>query len=310
VFFRGGAWARREENELIKFMAYFGVVCEYAYSTVHTWLHGIQHAHILHGLGDPLAGKLRLRLCRQGLKRLDKRRRGRTNKTAATVGLLSELVNGGGMDYTKWDDTVLAAAALFGFYKLRRSGEFLRKEGESQANKDTCVRVGDTLLLKDGVELAWNDPRALEADELLARQRFSKADQAGLGATTNTVALRDEALCVVAWVKRMLRLKPSHFQNPANFLFTASDGKVLSSGKMAQALKSAAGRLGLREEEVNVISLRSGGATAMYHAGFSVEAIQRRGRWASGCWKIYVQDAHDTARDVAERMAAASVTLL
>jgi len=203
-----------------------------------------------------------------------------------------------------------AGSALFGFYKLRRSGEFLRKEGESRANKETCVRVGDTLLLKDGIELAWNDPRALEADELLARQRFSKADQAGLGATTNTVALRDEALCVVAWIKRMLRLKPSHFQNPANCLFTTSDGKVLSSGKMAQALKSAAGRLGLREEEVNVISLRSGGAAAMYHAGFSVEAFQRRGRWASGCWKIYVQDAHDTARDVAERMAAASVTLL
>ena len=92
-------------------------------------------------------------------------------------------------------------------------------------------------------------PWSLEADELLARQRFSKADQAGLGATTNTVALRDEALCVVAWIKRMLRLKPSHFQNPANCLFTTSDGKVLSSGKMAQALKSAAGRLGLREEK-------------------------------------------------------------
>jgi len=110
------------------------------------------------------------------------------------------------MDYIKWYDTVLAGAALFDLYKLRRSGESLRKGGESQANKDTCVRVGDTLLLKDGVELAWNDPRALEADELLARQRSSKADQAGLGATTNTVALRDEALCVVAWVKRMLRL--------------------------------------------------------------------------------------------------------
>ena len=107
-------------------------------------------------------------------------------------------VNVGGMDYIKWYDTVLAGAALFDLYKLRRSGESLRKGGESQANKDTCVRVGDTLLLKDGVELAWNDPRALEADELLARQRSSKADQAGLGATTNTVALRDEALCVVS----------------------------------------------------------------------------------------------------------------
>jgi len=115
---------------------------------------------------------------------------------------------------------------------------------------------------------------------------------------------------VVAWVKRMLRLKPGHFQNPANFLFTVSDRKVLSSGKMVQTLMSAAGRLGLREEEVNAISLRSGGATAMYHAGFSVEAIQRRGRWASGCWKIYVQEARDTAKDVAERMAAASGTLL
>jgi len=79
-------------------------------------VYGIQHAHILHVLGDPLAGKLRLRLCRQGLKRLDQKRRGRTNKTAATIGLLSELVIGSGMDYTKWDDTVLATAALFGFY--------------------------------------------------------------------------------------------------------------------------------------------------------------------------------------------------
>jgi hypothetical protein len=143
------------------------------------------------------------------------------------------------------------------FFKLRRSGEFLRKEGQSQANKDACVLVGDTLLLKDGIELAWNDPRALEADELLARQRFSKADQVGLGATTNTVALRDEALCVVAWVKRMLRLKPSHFQNPANFLFTASDGKVLSSGKIAQALKSAATRSGKNSAIISLIFSRT-----------------------------------------------------
>ena len=64
-------------------MAYFGVACEYAYASVHTW----PFQHILCGLGDPLAGKLRLRRRRQGLKRLDKKQRGRTNKTAATVGL-------------------------------------------------------------------------------------------------------------------------------------------------------------------------------------------------------------------------------
>ena len=152
---------------------------EFAYATGHTWLHGIQHAHILHGLGDRLAGKLRLRLCRQGLKRLDQKRRGRTIKTAATIGLPSELVNGSGMDYTKWDDTVLATAALFGSYKLRRSGEFLRKNGVHLANKDTCVLVGVTRLLKDGVELAWNDPRALEADELLANRHVPRGFLSG-----------------------------------------------------------------------------------------------------------------------------------
>ena len=42
------------------------------------------------------------------------------------------------------------------------------------------------------------------------------------------------------------------------------------------------------------------GQAAEYHGGFSVETIQRCGRWASNCWKIYVQDSRDTARDVAK----------
>jgi hypothetical protein len=66
----------------------------------------------------------------------------------------------------------------------------------------------------------------------------------------------------------------------------------------------------LGELGADVVSLRSGGATAMYHAGFSVEAIQRRGRWASDCWKIYVRDGRDTARVVAARMAKAKVTII
>ena len=56
-FLLGGREAREDENELIRFVAYFGVVCEYANSTLHCWLHGIRHAHVVHGLGDPLADK-------------------------------------------------------------------------------------------------------------------------------------------------------------------------------------------------------------------------------------------------------------
>jgi len=48
----------------------------------------------------------------------------------------------------------------------------------------------------------------------------------------------------------------------------------------------------------------------MYHAGFSVEEIQQRGRWASGCWKGYVHAGRTKAKDTAERMAKADFQLL
>eukprot|EP00613_Pedinella_sp_CCMP2098_P047550 CAMPEP_0171835854 /NCGR_PEP_ID=MMETSP0992-20121227/11230_1 /TAXON_ID=483369 /ORGANISM="non described non described, Strain CCMP2098" /LENGTH=206 /DNA_ID=CAMNT_0012451755 /DNA_START=381 /DNA_END=998 /DNA_ORIENTATION=+ len=165
-------------------------------------------------------------------------------------------------------------------------------------------------LAEEGSEVPWDVGAASDVDEVIAVQRFAKTDQVGQGVTTNAFKVKDERLCVVAWMKRLLRLKPAHFRNPAHFLFTMSDGKVLSRDKMAVALQGAAQRLGLKEDEINVVSLRSGGATAMYHAGFSVEAIQRRGRWASNCWKIYVQDSRDTAQDVAARMAEAKITLI
>ena len=68
--------------------------------------------------------------------------------------------------------------------------------------------------------------------------------------------------------------------------------------------------MGLNEDEMKVISLRAGGASAMYHASFSVEGIQRRGRWASDCRKIYVHEGRTKARDTAERMAKADFQLM
>ena len=160
--------------------------------------------------------------------------------------------------------------------------------------------VGDCTISAEGEKVAWDVEEAGSADKV----------SAGQGVATSTFQVKDGRLCVVAWLKHLLRLKPKHFQDPAQFLFTMSDGKVLSRDKMASVLKGAARRLGLKESEIDVVSLRSGGATAMYRAGFSVEAIQRRGRWASTCWKIYVQESRDTARDVAARMAEAKVILI
>jgi hypothetical protein len=50
--------------------------------------------------------------------------------------------------------------------------------------------------------------------------------------------------------------------------------------------------------------------TPRHRSGFSLKAIQRRGKWASDCWKIYVQDSRDTAHEVTARMVEAKVTLI
>jgi hypothetical protein len=189
----------------------------------------------MHGFGDPLNGKLRLRLVRKGFKRLDQRRRGSTNKLAATAELLLEVIVDGGLDENKWDDAVLLTAMVFGFFKLRRSGEFLRKGAEPDADK--CVRVGDCTLASNGEEVELGPEAAKHADELIAVQRTSKADQDWKGAATNTFSCSDKRLCVVARFKRLLNLRPGHFKDPSRFLFTLSNGKVLSRDTMSAVLK-------------------------------------------------------------------------
>jgi len=69
---------------------------------------------------------------------------------------------------------------------------------------------------------------------------------------------RYKKLCVVAWMKHLLSLKPGHFRSPAAFLFTLSNGRVLGRDKMVDALQAAARRIGVPEKSISVISLRSG----------------------------------------------------
>jgi hypothetical protein len=213
-----------------------------------------------------------------------------------------------GLKENSWGDAVLIAVVVFGFFKLRRSGEFLRKGEHPDADK--CVRVGDCTLAKEGVLVEWGSEDQEHADEIIAVQRQSKADQERRGAVTNTFSTSDPRLCVVAWIKHLAKLRPCHFKDPSNYLFTLSDGRVLHRDKVAVALKEGAIRLGIRSEDISVISLRAGGASCMYHAGFRTDEIQRRGRWASDAYKVYLHEGRTKAKDVAERMTKARFSLL
>ena len=60
---------------------------------------------------------------------------------------------------------------------------------------------------------------------------------------------------------------------------------------------------------VSTHSLRAGRATAMWAAGYSVEEIQRRGRWVSQCFRIYIWEGRERSEGVGSRMRKAKVSM-
>ena len=86
-------------------------------------------------------------------------------------------------------------------------------------------------------------------------------------------------------------------------MFATANGKVLHKNRIHHLLKEAARRAGFEPADFTSQSLRAGGASAMYHKGFSAEDIQRRGRWVSDVWKVYIQGNSDGAATMTRRMS-------
>ena len=116
---------------------------------------------------------------------------------------------------------------------------------------------------------------------------------------------KDRRLCIPSLFSKLRVMNPSAFEGPNRdaFIFTMSDGKVLSKIVVERLLRAAALRLGLDPRIIASHSLRAGGCSAMFNAKYADHEIQRRGRWVSSCWKIYAWSGRKRDSDVADRMA-------
>ena len=140
----------------------------------------------------------------------------------------------------------------------------------------------------------------------------AKNDWMGQGTSANIYADEDgHPLCVVRLFNLMRAAKPSHLTtgNSGTHVFTLTSGKVLHRDKVEEMLRQAAQQLKVPASMVSTHSLRAGGATAMWAAGYSVEEIQRRGRWASQCFRIYIWEGRERAEGVGSRMLKAKVSM-
>ena len=288
--------ARRqvEEQDLCAFIAWRGLVCNMAHSTIHVTLHAIRRHHVESGFPDPLEDRRMVALTMAGLLRVQG---GPIRKVPISMPVIRRLA--GYLDGNVWDHLVFMTAIITMFLFLLRSGEALRSKAIPDGQK--CLRSSMLVFRRNQVALAWT--QILEADEVVLMMGKSKTDPLGQGSVANVFQEVGDPLCLLSLLKRMFRLNPTHF-NPAasRFLFLMSNNKVLRAGFVTRLLRRVAQEVGLPKKSLSVISLRSGGASAMWDAGFSAEEIKMRGRWSSDCWKRYVWGGQNPALSVAEKL--------
>ena len=86
-------------------------------------------------------------------------------------------------------------------------------------------------------------------------------------------------------------------------------GAPVQREHIASLLEKAAAAEGYSPSRFGTHSLRIGGATALLHAGMPIELIQRYGRWLSSAFQLYLWEAAQDSRYLAQAMAADQSTL-
>ena len=92
-------------------------------------------------------------------------------------------------------------------------------------------------------------------------------------------------------------------------LFRMKDKTPLFRSEVQGLIQIAAEEVGVGPSRYAVHALRIGGACALLHAGYSIELIQRWGRWASNAFQAHLWDSSEDARGVAEKMVASRGSL-
>ena len=170
-----------------------------------------------------------------------------------------------------YDNQLLWAACLVGFFGFLRAGEFTSSSPNSP--DEDIVAVTDIT----------RDP-AYPPTFIRVHLRWSKTDpfSAGidiyLGRTGGTI-------CPVAAVLAFLAVRPA-FKGP---LFRFCDGSTLSRDRLVREVRSALHGCGIDPSCYSGHSFRIGAATSAAAAGVPDHIIKMLGRWESSAYQLYIR---------------------
>ena len=143
-----------------------------------------------------------------------------------------------------------------------------------------------------------------DADEVVIFIKGSKTDQYNFGCCRNHYSTNND-LCPVRALAELERLAPHRWTAEGNLpLFRNGEGEPIGRAEITTLLNEAAEAAGIHPSHIGSHSLRIGGATAMYHAVPDLERLKRFGRWKSSAFHVYLWEAHEPQKGLAEAMSA------
>ena len=240
-----------------------------AHSTIKTYLVGVRHLHVIHGLNNPLEDKLRLQQVLRGIHRVKPNKK--CPRLPVTPFIMSAIKQS--LDrHPSFDATMLWAACCMGFFGFMRCGEFTVA---SQAAYDSNKHLSAADVAVDS---------HVNPTMLAVTLKQSKTDQFGNGVTIY-LCLTKGSICPVTAILQYLAIRPPT-EGP---LFITEQGSPLTKQLFIRRIREALHQANIDSSHYKGHSFRIGAATTAAVCGLNEGPIKALGRWSSAAYQLYIR---------------------
>eukprot|EP00956_Cyclotella_meneghiniana_P002594 scaffold3031_cov49-Cyclotella_meneghiniana.AAC.5 len=194
---------------------------------------------------------------------------------------------------------------LMAFYFLLRIGEYTVRGSRDKDKQTVQFRMMDVTFFKQtkrGVlkklKATASDEEILSADAVTLRLQNQKngwknvcmsQHDNGLGDKSPTVAIAQRYVHIRKHTSDRKELLSAYFVDGKRK--DVKDSDIRAALKMAAAALDYEGTRGIPTSKIDTHSLRVGGANALSLNGYSVEHIQKMGRWRSNTFLEYIRES-------------------
>ena len=276
------------ENILMYFVAHCQVTLKLSFATIKSYLAGIRHFYISHGVSNPFNGPgtdalQRLRIMLRGVKKCQLPTAPRRGPISGTMlQTLCQKLNIG--LFGRYADKLMEAACLLAFFGFLRCGEFTTHSATFDPSSNLCL--GDVVVNEISI---------------IINIKVSKCDPFRKGHTIELFK-NDTTVCPHRAITKFLNTRNLLNANPHAPLFLLDSGQPLSRIIFLKWLNIIGSEAGW-DHTITGHSFRIGAATAAAAAHVPDHVIQLLGRWSSDCYQRYIRTPQLVMRNAQTNIA-------